>query len=293
MLRFGPALSRLAPKRTPGTCERKGKASWIACGIAAFACAMSRDAQAGMGEEVHHELSTDKLRWKRRKDPENMHPVVLVACGSFNPPTMMHLRMFELAKDALARKGWEVVGGYVSPVNDSYGKKTLIPSFHRIEMCRLASETSDMIMVDEWEAKQPAYVTTLRVLQRVDKALNHGKGKREPRTRVMFLCGADVVETMGIPGVWADRDIERILSEEHGVVCITREEADIPTMLESTPLLQKLGKHIMVVEEPIPNQISSSRLREEVLQGRSIRYLTPRSVVTYIQQNGLYRASDE
>jgi nicotinic acid mononucleotide adenylyltransferase len=26
---------------------------------------------------------------------------VLVSCGSFNPPTIMHLRMFELAADAL------------------------------------------------------------------------------------------------------------------------------------------------------------------------------------------------
>ena len=25
--------------------------------------------------------------------------IVLLACGSFNPPTVMHLRMFELAKD--------------------------------------------------------------------------------------------------------------------------------------------------------------------------------------------------
>lgn len=28
-------------------------------------------------------------------------PVVMVSCGSFNPPTIMHLRMFELAKDHL------------------------------------------------------------------------------------------------------------------------------------------------------------------------------------------------
>ena len=28
-------------------------------------------------------------------------PVVLVSCGSFNPPTIMHLRMFDLATQAL------------------------------------------------------------------------------------------------------------------------------------------------------------------------------------------------
>lgn len=34
---------------------------------------------------------------------EHYHPAVLVLCGSFNPPTYMHLRMLELAQQALAK----------------------------------------------------------------------------------------------------------------------------------------------------------------------------------------------
>ncbi|KAF3551602.1 hypothetical protein DY000_02001288 [Brassica cretica] len=49
--------------------------------------------------------------------------VVLVATGSFNPPTFMHLRMFELARDALHSEGFHVLGGYMSPVNDAYKKE--------------------------------------------------------------------------------------------------------------------------------------------------------------------------
>jgi nicotinamide mononucleotide adenylyltransferase len=49
--------------------------------------------------------------------------VVLVATGSFNPPTYMHLRMFELARDALNAEGYSVIGGYMSPVNDAYKKR--------------------------------------------------------------------------------------------------------------------------------------------------------------------------
>jgi len=48
--------------------------------------------------------------------------VLLLACGSFNPPTLMHLRMFEVAKDTLRRLGTQVVGGVISPVHDGYGK---------------------------------------------------------------------------------------------------------------------------------------------------------------------------
>ena len=28
-------------------------------------------------------------------------PIILLSCGSFNPPTVMHLRMFDLARYAL------------------------------------------------------------------------------------------------------------------------------------------------------------------------------------------------
>lgn len=34
---------------------------------------------------------------------ERYHPVVLVSCGSFNPPTYMHLRMLELAQTRLTK----------------------------------------------------------------------------------------------------------------------------------------------------------------------------------------------
>ena len=41
-------------------------------------------------------------------DLERYRPVVLVSCGSFNPPTFMHLRMLELAQQQMAKVGWGV-----------------------------------------------------------------------------------------------------------------------------------------------------------------------------------------
>jgi nicotinamide mononucleotide adenylyltransferase len=76
---------------------------------------------------------------------------VLVATGSFNPPTYMHLRMFELAKDELQQRGYSVLGGYMSPVNDAYKKKGLLSAAHRIRLCELACESSSFVMVDRWE----------------------------------------------------------------------------------------------------------------------------------------------
>ncbi|KAG2448106.1 hypothetical protein HYH02_007130 [Chlamydomonas schloesseri] len=61
------------------------------------------------------------------------------ARSGFNPPTVMHLRMAELAADELMRRGYDVWGVYLSPVADSYGKPGLAPAADRVAMCRLAA----------------------------------------------------------------------------------------------------------------------------------------------------------
>lgn len=54
----------------------------------------------------------------------------------------MHTRMLELARNQLMQEGCDVLGSYISPVNDAYWKKDLAPAVHRIKMCQLAAESS-------------------------------------------------------------------------------------------------------------------------------------------------------
>lgn len=57
--------------------------------------------------------------------------------------------------------GFEVVGGYLSPVGDAYKKKGLAPANHRVNMCQLAADnTSKWLMVDTWEAENDLYIPT-------------------------------------------------------------------------------------------------------------------------------------
>nr|XP_043638359.1 nicotinamide/nicotinic acid mononucleotide adenylyltransferase-like [Erigeron canadensis] len=96
--------------------------------------------------------SVDEEDGSSRSNAKGDMHVVLVSTGSFNPPTFMHLRLFDLARDALNSKGFHVVGGYMSPVNDAYKIKGLIPAEHRIAMCQLACKSSEFIMVDSWDS---------------------------------------------------------------------------------------------------------------------------------------------
>ncbi|KAM8759146.1 nicotinamide/nicotinic acid mononucleotide adenylyltransferase 3 isoform 2-T3 [Rhynchonycteris naso] len=92
-------------------------------------------------------------------------PVVLLACGSFNPITNMHLRLFEVARDYLHQTGlYQVIRGVISPVNDNYRKKDLAAAHHRVAMVRLALQTSDWIRVDPWESEQAQWMETVKVL---------------------------------------------------------------------------------------------------------------------------------
>ncbi|XP_056129034.1 nicotinamide/nicotinic acid mononucleotide adenylyltransferase 1 isoform X3 [Lampris incognitus] len=116
-------------------------------------------------------------------DRQELTKVVLLACGSFNPITNMHLRMFELARDHLEDTGqYRVVRGIISPVGDGYKKKGLIEAYHRVEMARLATETSDWIRADAWESLQPEWLETAKVVRNALR-LPQKEEKREE-----FVC---------------------------------------------------------------------------------------------------------
>ena len=63
--------------------------------------------------------------------------------------------------------GHDVLGGYMSPVNDAYHKPGLLPAQHRIAMCEMAAAESASIMVDTWEAAQSDAQRSLVVLDRM------------------------------------------------------------------------------------------------------------------------------
>ncbi|KAH8965738.1 hypothetical protein BDL97_04G132300 [Sphagnum fallax] len=213
--------------------------------------------------------------------------VVLVSTGSFNPPTYMHLRMFELARDALLNEGYYLLGGYMSPVGDAYDKKGLAPAEHRIKMCQLATQDSPFVMVDPWEAKQSSYQRTLTVLSRVEAAVNsHGFAAQE-KVKVMLLCGTDLLQSVTKPGVWLPEQV-RALLQEHGVVCICSSGQDTRQLLFEHDILFNNRRQIMIVDELIHNDVSSTKVRRNITRGLSVKYLIADSVINYIKTHQLY-----
>lgn len=171
--------------------------------------------------------------------------VILIACGSFNPITPMHLRMFgksinfvlfyslkklifyhfkEIARDQIYLDEEEdVIGGVISPVHDEYRKQDLAESHHRLAMAKLALQSSNWIRLSDWETQQKGWTRTRLVLQQHQNILNsYLKEKKNnnyipswlpndiktcKNVQIRLLCGADVLESFKIPGLWKDEDV--------------------------------------------------------------------------------------
>ncbi|XP_024023444.1 nicotinamide/nicotinic acid mononucleotide adenylyltransferase [Morus notabilis] len=212
--------------------------------------------------------------------------VALVGTGSFNPPTFMHIRLFELARDPLNSEGFCVIGGYMLPVNHAYKKRGLISAEHRIRLCQCACGSSDFIMVDPWEARQSSYQRTLTVLCRVKSFLCEGNMIPRESLKVVVVYGSDLLQSFSIPGFWIPEQIRTICCE-YRMVCTRREGQDIEKIFSDDPILNENRDNIRIVDELIPNQISSTRVRDCVSRGLSIKYLTEDEVIDYIKGNHL------
>ncbi|CAK9170933.1 unnamed protein product [Ilex paraguariensis] len=207
------------------------------------------------------ELPLEKLSLgSTERSTEGKKYVVLVSTGSFNPPTYMHLRCFELARDALNSGGFCVIGGYMSPVNDAYKKKGLISAEHRVRMCHLACRSSKFVMVDPWEANQSSFQRTLTVLSRIKSSLCARGLVPSESLKVMLVCGSDLLTSFGVPGAWIREQVRTICSD-YGVVCIRRDGQDVEKIISNDDILIEYKSNIKVVDELVPNGLSSTRLR--------------------------------
>ncbi|KAL9126299.1 MAG: hypothetical protein Q9217_004625 [Psora testacea] len=198
--------------------------------------------------------------------------------------------MFEIAADYVRdNTPFEVIGGYMSPVNSEYKKEGLVSADARIKMCILATTGHDWLSVDDWEALNPSYVPTARVLDHFDEELKKlggveaEYGERKP-VRVALLAGADLISTFAKPGLWDKKDLEHILGK-YGCFILERMGVNIDESLEN---LDRWISNIWFINQPIMNDVSSTKIRLFLKKDLSIRYLIPTSVINFIYENELY-----
>lgn len=233
--------------------------------------------------------------------------IMLIACGSFSPPTPMHFRMFEIARDHFEQMGSaHVVGGIVSPVHDSYGKSGLVAASHRCNMIKIGLQSSDWIRLSEWETQQEEWTRTRLTLQYHQNCINsylketnnvndqhipswipEGLRKTASHIQLKLLCGADLLESFATPGLWKDEDIEAIIGQ-HGIVVISRAGSNAEQFIFNSDLLSRYRRNITIVTNWVTNDVSSTLVRRLLSRGMSVKYLLDDYLIEYIKKHALF-----
>ncbi|TRY75505.1 hypothetical protein TCAL_00729 [Tigriopus californicus] len=231
--------------------------------------------------------------------------VFLLGCGCFNPPTIMHLRMFEVAKDyleSLEQRPHRVLGGILSPAHDNYGKKGLIAGSHRGEMARLAVKSSSFVRLSTWELDQEKWTRTRQVLDGYQDLIKQYGASSIPRPHwiapeystedikgasIYLLCGDDLVDSFNVPDLWSEEDKQSIV-KNYGLVVLSRGEARPQEMVNGSDLLFYNQENLHFVLSNMGTDISSTKIRQALQRKQSVRYMVPDDIVSYIKTNDLY-----
>jgi nicotinate-nucleotide adenylyltransferase len=136
-------------------------------------------------------------------------------------------------------------------------------------MCQAATRDDDLFHVDARELARPGPSYTIDTVRQL---------RAEGQAEVHWLIGADMAQSLP---TW--HEPSSLLAEVRFVLMA---RPGWPIDWKSLPpAVQKLQNNVV----PAPQlDISSTRLRDRLAKGLSIRYLTPDAVVDYIQQHKLY-----
>ncbi|MGI4789286.1 MAG: nicotinate-nucleotide adenylyltransferase [Janthinobacterium lividum] len=190
--------------------------------------------------------------------------------GTFDPIHYGHLLMAEEARQAFALD--EVV--FVPNGRPAHKKAYLVSSPEdRYAMTLLATGSNSQFSCSRIEIDRPGPSYTIDTLREF-------RERYTDLEALYFITGADaVLEIL----TWHEYDK---LVRECQFIAVTRPGFVLERLSEiaDTEFLDR------VLYLPIPGlEISSTDIRRRVREGRSIKYLTPEPVETYIQQQGLYR----
>ena len=75
-------------------------------------------------------------------------------------------------------------------------------------MVNLALKDNNWIKLDTWESEQKEWTKTLNVLTYYQEKYL----KLNDNIKLMLLCGADLLESFNIPGLWLDEHVNFIIS---------------------------------------------------------------------------------
>ena len=205
--------------------------------------------------------------------------------GTFNPIHLGHLRGAEEVRESFGLKTVAFIPAAIPPHKSL---EEVVEVRHRLEMIRLAVTTNSSFSLSDVEIKRPGRSYSIDTIRHFRKEY--------PEGHLYFILGGDAfteIETwkefpslfslcnfivMARPGFWK-----------------TSLPAQLPEVLKQALRYDRAvngwihsSGHTLHFQEITFLDISSTKVRELLERGESVRYLIPGEVETYIRRYGLY-----
>lgn len=206
--------------------------------------------------------------------------------GTFDPIHFGHLRIAEEICEELELEKVLLIPGALPP--HKY-RKTVTPFHDRLAMTQMAVQNSSLLEVLDLEGRRQGLSYSIETLREIHILYKNN-------AEIFFIIGMDAfleIKTwkeyknlfynsnfvvLKRPGFSLEELAPFVLSLEVGF----RE-------MNSSNIFAIPSGNLLIYKEATLMDISSTRIREMVGAGRSIRYLLPEPVRTYIIEKGLYR----
>jgi len=184
--------------------------------------------------------------------------------GSFNP---VHIGHMIIAQHMLNHTDLEQIWMVVSPHNPLKEKSTLAKDYDRLNLVQYTTEENPKIKVSKIEFSLPKPSYTI-------DTLTHLKEKF-PNHQFSLIMGGD--NLISLPK-WKNYEL---LIAQYSIYIYKRPQYSDHTDLATHP-------NIIFCEAPLLD-ISSTSIRDQIRQGKSVRYLVPDKVLEELEGTSLYK----
>lgn len=195
---------------------------------------------------------------------------VAILGGTFDPIHLGHLLIAEQAYNTFSLDKVIFMPAGAPPHKT---EKKIVDGSRRLKMVKLAIRDNPHFSYSDYELKKEGRSYTADTL-RYFKELNPGH-------KVYFIIGAD-----SLLDIFSWREPDYLLENGHFIVA--RRPGYPLDNIHLDERYQPYLEHIHIMEG-ILIDISSSKIRERIRTGQSIRYQTRDAVISYIEKERLYR----
>ena len=195
--------------------------------------------------------------------------------GTFDPIHLGHLIIAEQARDQYGLDQVLLIPSGHSYFKDNRAQKVL-PALTRLEMTRKAVSDYPPFEVSDIEVLRSGNTYTYETLEEL--------ADLHPEAELYFIVGADTVCSMS---TW--REPARIFAACTVLAAMREDQVDPESFQQGIKDLENRF-HARIRTISIPNiGISSTQIRERAGNGKSIHYLVPNALESYIIENGIYK----